>query len=100
MAIRRLESTDIDAESARDGGPHLFRVEFLPFDFTALEHVGHKSLQGSLLAKLKAEGFHMARQPSLPVANVGERISEPFPIPSEPRPVLKLMNVQSPHLLR
>ena len=60
VAISRLESADIHTETARKGGPDLFLVKHLTFNLTALEHVGRKCLQNSLLTKSKAQGFHMA----------------------------------------
>jgi hypothetical protein len=54
--------------------------------------------QHSLLAEVEAEGFHMADQPALPVADVGERFGKPLAAPVEPGPVWKLVDVYSPHL--
>src|SRR5437879_4875872 len=100
IAVCRLERTEIHAEATRNRGSDLFSVQPLAFDLTTLEHVGGQSLQDRLLAKVEAERFHVAYQPALPVPDGGQRFGEALPAPIESGPILKLMDVHSPHLLR
>ncbi len=61
-------------EATRNRGPDLFGVQFFALDFTALEHVRRECLQHRLLAEVESEGFHVADQPALPVADGGKRL--------------------------
>jgi len=88
VAISRLKSADIHAKASRNRGADLICVKLLPFNFTALEHVGREGLQDGLLTEVESKGFHVASQPTLTMANAGEEIGEAFPVPLEPRPVL------------
>jgi len=100
VAVGGFERANIHAEASGKRGPDLFRVQLLPFDFTALEHVRGQRLQLGFLAEVEAEGFHMADQPALLVTDCGERFGKAIAAPMKLRPVLKLMDVQSTHYLR
>jgi len=52
------------------------------------------------LAQVEAEGFHVTREPSLPVADVGQQRSQPFAAPLEPGPILEFVDVHSQYSLR
>jgi len=100
ISVCGLECTDIDAEAAGNRGSDLFSVELLPLDFTAIENVGREGLQDGLLAEVESEGFHVADKPALPVPDGGQRFGEVFPVPGEPGPTLKVVDIHSTRLLR
>ena len=76
------------------------RVELFAFDFAALENVGGERLQDSFLLEVESERLHMADQAALPAADRGQRLGELFGAPVKPGPVLELVDIHSPHLLR
>ena len=92
-AVRLLESADVHAEVARNRGSDLFGVELFPFDLATLEHIGGQGLQDGFLAEIESEGFHVANQPPLAMAEIGETFSETLPVPVKPGPVRKLVDV-------
>lgn len=100
MAVCRLKCADIHAKAARNRGADLLSVKLFPLDLTALEHISRQGVQDGLLTEVEAEGFHATDQSTLSVTNRRERFSKTFSIPTEPGPILKLMNIHSPHLLR
>ena len=100
VAVRRLETTDIHAETTGDRRPDLLHVEMLAFDLAALENVGRQRLQDGLLPEGESQSLHVTAEPSLPVANGGETFREPFAVPVKPWPALALVDVHSPQLLR
>jgi hypothetical protein len=57
IAVGGLEGADIHTKAARDGGPDLFCVKFLPLDLAALERVGGQGLEDSFLTEVEAKGF-------------------------------------------
>ena len=52
VAVGGLERADIHAEAAGDRGADLFGVEFLAFDFAALEDIGGQGLQTASCRRL------------------------------------------------
>lgn len=99
-AVRRLKRADIHAETAGNRGSDLVGVQLLTLDFTALDHIGGESLQYGLLTESEPEGFHVANQPALPVTDSSQRFGQLVAVPAKPGPVLKLVDIHSPHLLR
>ena len=100
IAVRRLEAADVHAQPPGDRRADLFGVELLAFDLAALENIGGQSLQNGFLPKVEAERLHVSDQPALPVTDGGQRLGKLPLVPVEPGPVLKLMDIHSPHLLR
>jgi hypothetical protein len=100
IAVDGSECTNIHAEAAGNRGSDLFSVKLFPLDLTALEHISSQRFQDGLLAEVESEDFHMTDQPALAVADARQRLGEVMPIPDELGPVLKLVDVHSPHLLR
>lgn len=96
MAIGRRQSADVHVKVTRNGGPNLRLVENLSFDLAAFEYVSCERSQDCFLAKARIERFHMSRQSTLVVANLGEKIGKPLPIPLKSRPALTFMDIQSP----
>jgi hypothetical protein len=93
VPVRLLESANVHAEAARNRGSHLFRVKLFPLDLAALEHIGGQGFQDGFLAEIESEGFHVANQPALAMADIGETFSETLPVPVKPGPVRKLVDV-------
>ena len=99
-AVRGFERADVDTQAAGDGGADLCRIQLFALDFSALEHIFSEGVEDGLLPELKAKRFHVADHPALPVADVGERLGEALPAPIEAGPVVKPMDVHSPHSMR
>jgi hypothetical protein len=101
-SIRGLQPADVDAKPARDGRAHLAGVEFLAFDLAAFQDVFGESAKHGFLFHSEAERLHLAEQPPLAVPGCSERDRQPPVIPTELRPVRKLMDKRghSPHVLR
>src|SRR5262249_49262908 len=87
-------------EPPGDRRTELLGVERLPFDLAALDHVAGQRLENRLLLKVETERLHVPDEPALPVADGGEGLRELSLVPVEPGPVLKLMDIHSPHRLR
>src|SRR5436305_3438746 len=100
MAVGRLEGADVHPQPPGDRRADLLDVERLPFDLAALDHVAGQRLENGLLPKVEPERLHVPDEPALPVADGGERLRELSLAPVEPGPVLKLMDIHSPHRLR
>ena len=100
VAVGGLEGADVYPQAPGDGGTDLPGIELFAFDFAALENVRRQRLQDGLLLKVEAEPFHAPDQAALPVTGRGEGVRDPFRVPMEPGPVLELMDIHSPHLLR
>ena len=102
LAVRRFDAADIDAETTRDRGTHLARVQCLALDVAALDDVFSEGLEDRLLLKRKPQGFHAAKQPALPMTDRNQRVRHPLRIPAELGPASQFVNVLlvAPHYLR
>ena len=58
------------------------------------------TMQDGLLTEVEAEGFHVADEPALPVADGGQRFGKALPIPVKAGPVVQFVDIHSLHLLR
>src|SRR5207244_36378 len=74
MSVGRLQCTDIYAEATSNRGPDLFDIQLLALDFTALDHIGGEGLERGLLAEAESEGFHVACETPLSVADTGQSL--------------------------
>jgi hypothetical protein len=102
VTVGRPQPADVDAESTRDRRADLVRVQRLAFDLAALQHVLGKRPKNGLLPHPEAQCLHLTDQPPLPVPGRRQGERKPPVIPTEPGPVLKLMDIgcHSPHVLR
>src|SRR5437667_4518097 len=77
-AVHDVDAGRVHAQTARDRGTDLRRVELLPFDFAALDRLFRQGLEGGLLLKPEPERLHAPNESSLPMtaaANVPARRS-------------------------
>ena len=102
VTVRRLQPADVDPEPARDRRAHLVGVQLLAFDLAALQHVFGERAENGLLPDPEAERLHLADQAPLQVPGCSQRCRQTPVVPTELRPVRKLMNIgsHSPHVLR
>jgi len=59
------------------------RSRITPYDFVALEDIRREGQQDGFLPERKGKGFHMADQLALPVADVGQGVSQMVLFPME-----------------
>jgi hypothetical protein len=67
-----------------------------PLNFAAPEHVGREGLKNRLLAELESDGFRMANQSALPMADGGKRFGQPLSVPGQWGPILTFVDIYSP----
>ena len=100
VAIRWPERADIHAKAACNRGADLLSVQLFPLNVTGLKDIGGQRLENGFLTQIKSEGFHVACQPALPVADIGERLGKLVAVPAKLGPAFHLVDIYSPHILR
>ena len=92
-AVHDVDASRVHAQTARDRGTDLRRVELLPFDFAALDRLFRQGLEGGLLLKPEPERLHAPNESSLPMTDGGQRAGEAVLIPVELGPIRKLVDI-------
>lgn len=100
VPVRGLPGADIHAETPRDVGTYLSRVEPLSFNFTALLNVVGERFRCGLLLEVEAQLFHVPDGAALAVTHGGEGTGDCFGASAEPRPVLQFVDIHTQHQSR
>jgi hypothetical protein len=102
VTVCRSQPADIHPEPTRDRRADLIGVQLLAFDFAALQHVFGERAENGLLSDPEAERLHLADKAPLQVPGYSQRGRQTSVIPTELRPVRKIMDIwsHSPHVLR
>jgi hypothetical protein len=93
MTVHWRRRADIQSQSARNGGAHLFAVQLLALNLAGLDHIPGKRCQPGLVTQLEAEGFHSPDQPPLVMSHPGQRRCQPPCIESPRGPIAVLPNI-------
>ena len=88
-----LQTRDVHAEVAGNGGTDLLLVEILPFDPACLYGILRESPQDRLLPEFEAEALHPADQPTLLVPDCSQGFDHIPLAPSELGPIRILVDI-------
>ena len=100
ITIRPPDTAGVHAETPRDRGSDLCRVELLALDIAALDHVLDQCSEHRLASKIEPEGLHATEEATLPMPDVRQRVDYCLTVPVQARPVRLFVDVHSPHDLR
>jgi hypothetical protein len=100
MPVRGLQRADVHAQTQRDGRTDLSGVQLLPFDLAALENVGGEGFEDGLPAQVQSQRLHVPNRAALTVTYRSEELGQLFRAPVKPGPVVELVDIHTPHVLR
>jgi hypothetical protein len=102
VPVHRFQAPDVHAETPRNRRADLLRIQSFSLNLAASNYILSESLENRLLAKLEAEGFHVADQAALLVTDGCQEFCEVLSVPMKPRPFRTVVNIPShyPHPLR